>query len=191
MDFNADREPTCEQETRQSPDVALAGETRARCEEARKGAEYHRMQAQQHSSQAQEFDRIVKACSAALNVLEPQDAEKAVDFASTSSGWIDEVLSVMPLGHSNSGLRETLIAADSLLSLVAHRPGEEFDPSVMADLKRVSIKCRKAADSLTDADALATKVAECIHPARHLGDLSKREWERCYEVLDALLGGAE
>jgi hypothetical protein len=60
-----------EQTAEQSPEAALAEQMEAKLNDARKGAEWNRMQAEKHVAMAEEAERIVKACSAALDVLNP------------------------------------------------------------------------------------------------------------------------
>lgn len=73
-----------------------------------------------------------------------------------------------------------LVRADSVTSLVAHRYGSAIPEDVRGELLAVSAACR----ALADRDELAAAVAERWWPGRYLGDLTTREWERVYSVLD-------
>lgn len=88
-------------------------------------------------------------------------------------------------------LRDLLVRADSVTSLVAHRHASELPGDVRRELLDVSAQCRYLSERLGDRDLLAVAVAERRWPNRHLGSLTSRDWERVYAALDALTGGED
>lgn len=40
-------------------------------------------------------------------------------------------------------------------------------------------------NGLMERDESAVKVAEALWPQRYVGDLTRAEWVRCYEIVDA------
>lgn len=81
-------------------------------------------------------------------------------------------------------LRELLVTADSVTSLVAHRHRSGVPEDVVDGLLAVSSECRKLSDDLpADVDALAVQIAEAKWPGRYVGDLTEAQWREVYDFL--------
>lgn len=81
-------------------------------------------------------------------------------------------------------LRDLLVRADSITSLVASRHAAELPEDVKKELLAVSWECRNLADQMAGRDQLAVLLASSWWPGRFLGDLSTADWRRVYAVLD-------